>query len=142
MRISELGRVIGIVLSAATIVLLAACGVGDVGREVRDTVDLRTLRIKLDALSSDTCHSDPGSREPWQCEKYVTQLGNAATTLQAAGETGFPKLAGPARRMTAAVDAYRNAGCVRQDVAKKGECVAALNDLADAVTSAKQVVGS
>lgn len=146
-RISEgmtsQGRTIGIVLSAVTIALLAACGIGDDGgRDVRDTIHVETLRVKLRALMSDACHSAPESREPWQCEKYVTQLANAATTIEAAAETGYPRLAEPGRRMTAAVATYRDAGCARQDAADKGQCVTALNDLAEAVTSAEQLLNS
>lgn len=138
----ELGRVIGIVGAVLSAAALAACDAGDVGREVRDTVDVRTIEIKLRALTSDACHSDPASRQPWQCEKYVTQLANAANTVEAAADTGFPRLEGPGRRMTSAVAAYRDAGCMRQNTADKGECVAALEKLADAVTDARQALGS
>lgn len=139
---SVLGRVLGIVLSAAALALSAGCDAGDAGRDVRDTIDVRTIEIKLKALTSDACHSDPASREPWQCEKYVTQLANAANTIEAAADTGFPQLEEPGRRMTAAIADYRDAGCVQQSTAEKGECVAALEELADAVTAAKEALGS
>ncbi|GAA5128252.1 hypothetical protein [Haloechinothrix salitolerans] len=146
MRISEgltsLGRTIGILLSAATIAMLAACDAGEFERDVRDSIDVETIETKLRALTSDPCHSDPASRAPSQCEKYVTQLANAANTIEAAANTGFPRLAEPGQRMTAAIADYRDANCMRQDTAGKGECVTALEDLADAVTAAKQALGA
>lgn len=102
---------------------------------------MRTLDLKLNALMSDTCHSDPESQPPHACEKYVTQLANTANTVAAAARTGFPRLAAPAREMTEQIDQYRNGGCRSSSPASEQACWDSLTKLADALGDVEAELG-
>lgn len=134
-RISKGIGTVGIAL------LLAACGAGETARDTTGAVHLESLRIKLDALMADSCNSEPESMEPWQCEKYVTQLANMATTLTDAAESGIERLAGPGQRMTAGVSEYRAGRCAGPSPVSEEKCVTALTQIADAVSAAERAIG-
>lgn len=122
-------------LTAAGIgLLLTACGVGtDRDLDPSDSIDVRTLQLKLRALMTDPCHLEPAEQTPRHCEKFVTQLANTANTVAAAARTGYPELAGPADRMTEGIDAYRKGNCHTTRPDDEDECGEALSALADAL---------
>lgn len=126
-------------LAAAALVLVAgtACD-----RDQTPTVDLPALRIKLQALTTDACHSDPRSLPPKGCQKYVTQLGNTARTVAAAAQAGNEGLAGPAEAMSRGVKAYRAGKCELVRPVSDHVCYEALDAIAAAVEQTQRQLGS
>ena len=112
---------------------LLTAGCGD--RE-QEPVDLPSLRTKLQALTADPCHSDPPSQPPYGCEKYVTQLANAARTVTAAGRDTDTDLRKPGTRMAEGVRDFNKRGCDNKRPPSEEACYTALATIADAVTDA------
>ncbi len=100
------------------------------------------LRTKLRALMSDPCHRQPTQQQPQSCEKFITQLGNTASTVAATARAGQPDLAEPAGRMQDGITAYRDARCHTDSSASDQVCGTALSDLAAAVEDAHAVLAA
>lgn len=113
-------------------VLLAGCGSGGSNTE-DEPVDLPSLRVKLHALSTDRCHAQPREVPPHACEKYVTQLANAARTVVVAGRVNQRALRDPGRRMTRAVRDFNSGDCDNRQPKSDAACYTALEAIAQAV---------
>lgn len=128
-------------LAAAWAVLVLATGTA-CDRDDRPTVDLDALRIKLGALVTDSCHSEPRAQRPKGCQKYVTQLGNTARTVAAAARAGASELEAPAKAMTAGIEAYRAGKCETANPRSDQACYEALDAIAVAVEDVREKLGS
>lgn len=112
--------------------LLTSCGDGLVPDRVpMDEADLAGLKVKLKALSTDPCATEPRNQRPDGCEKYTTQLRNAANAAEAVSRAGRPELAAPARKMSDGIRAYRTGECQTPDPASVERCGDALVTIAD-----------
>ncbi|MGH3450049.1 MAG: hypothetical protein ACRDQW_04845 [Haloechinothrix sp.] len=127
------------------VLALGACGQGYIPPSERppaDPVELEVLRTKVTALMTDPCHTAPTQQQPQSCEKFITQLGNTASTLTEVARAGEPDLLEPANRMERSISAYRRGGC-NQDAPKSVDaCVAALVHLSSAVEDGYATLGA
>ncbi|SNR38907.1 hypothetical protein SAMN06265360_104181 [Haloechinothrix alba] len=127
------GRRLGIGVALAVLALPACGQASQVPDEIDDHVPGRidVLDTKIDALRDDPCHTEPAQREPRDCEKFVTQLGNTAGTMREIARDEHERLAGHAERLAARVADYRDHRCGTAQPAEEDVCVDALVDLAD-----------
>ncbi|WP_156899373.1 MULTISPECIES: hypothetical protein [Thermocrispum] len=116
--------------AAAVVAVLAGCGTDSAEEE---PVDLPSLQQKVRALAVDTCHTDPRGQAPRLCEKYVTQIANAARTVSAAGRINHESLRDPGRQMTRAVREFNQGRCDNQRPKSTSACYRALETIAQAV---------
>lgn len=114
--------------AGAVLLLLSGCSGGE-----DEPVHLPSLHTKLLALTADPCHTKPREQPPYGCEKYVTQLANAARTVSAAGRAAKSELSDPGRRMLRGVNAFNKGGCDNRRPKSDASCYQALEAIAEAV---------
>ena len=130
--VKPVGRLIACVMVLAFVI--AGCGGDSGGQEAEvEPVDLPSLQTKLRALSVDTCHTEPREEAPKACEKYVTQIANAARTVSAAGRINHEALRDPGRQMTRAVREFNSGRCDNKRPKSETACYEALETIAKAV---------
>lgn len=130
------------VVTAAALVLLAGCGGPSQSPSTgEDTFDARSTTIKINALQSDPCYTDPAREGAPACEKYVTQVRNVANTVATGAKTKYPQLGGPSRTLLANVTTYRKNGCNEPRSAVNQVCISALTDIAGALDKAVEALG-
>lgn len=121
-------------LAAVVVVLAAGCGDPRQGEEPEELFSVEALQTKLRVLQADDCHAHPRDVQPQACEKYITQVANAASTVDQGARSGHEQLGEPAERMSSAVAAYRDGNCAHSE--SDDTCTAALADLSAAISDA------
>jgi len=123
---------VGRLLACAVALGFVLAGCGEQSAE-EEPVDLQSLQLKVRALAVDTCHTRPRDQAPRKCEKYITQIANAARTVSTAGRINHEGLRDPGREMTRAVRDYNQGGCDNQRPKSVSACYRALETIAQAV---------
>lgn len=100
------------------------------------------LRVKLAALTADSCYTAPEKQDPPNCEKYVTQLGSIPETARGFAGIDSPDLTEHANALATAITAYRGDSCYTPAGTGVDACSAALTDIAEALSGVKTELGA
>ncbi|WP_245976412.1 hypothetical protein [Amycolatopsis palatopharyngis] len=135
-------RVVPAVLGA--VFLLTACSgeAGPTPKRAPQDPGPGALQVKLEALTVDTCYTEPAEQDPPGCEKYVTQLGSVPGKARQFAGTAHPELARYGTELEAAITAYRADSCNTEAGTGAATCSDALVAIADALGGVESALGA
>ncbi|MBK1788889.1 hypothetical protein [Prauserella cavernicola] len=118
------------VLVAAVAVLLSLSGcsreAGPTPKGAAADPGPGALQMKLEALTTDVCFTEPTQVDSPGCEKFVTQLGTMPGMAQKFAGTEHPELAEAGRELDQLIRAYRAGNCGNEG---SDECTDILVDM-------------
>jgi hypothetical protein len=135
-------RVVPAVVGA--LLLFSACSseAGPAPKRAAQDPGPGALRVKLEALTADSCYTEPEKQDPPGCEKYVTQLGSVPATARGFAGIDSPELTEHADALATAITAYRSDSCYTPAGTGVDACSAALVDIADALKGVQSELGA
>ena len=137
-------RIRAVLATAATALLLAACGSqsgpasGQDDGSTPQSAVAHNLSVEVDAQMRDPCFRKPTEMAAPDCQKYITQL---ASTPEAAKKVARdnPALAEAAKHLREGIDAYRADSCT-SPAEEQQACTRALVTIADALRQVERAL--
>ena len=126
------GRIVTALAGVAVVLVLAGCAddqPGDQNPGAGYTNNVSDLQVKVPALQSDPCRGTQGQQDPGSCGRYVTEVANTVSSLQAE----LPSQARQISAMANSVHSYQSMACDTisgaPSTAQRDGCPAALTSI-------------